>query len=151
MLLMYSCPLEWIKNSHLRNIKILFYNVLKQTFFICQCKNRQIMYSTDGFISALLQVLLLPWKPLGMLLPRVVSWLPVPQPAITVEAFDIVTVTCQGVQDYCEKSLMTETLYSFTSEHRTSLYSPCLLKISVGEIVQGIKLKVTKKVKLTLL
>lgn len=60
--------------------------------FICQCK------ANDAFISALWQVLLLPWKPLGMLLPGVVSWLPVPQPAIAVEAFDVVAVTCQDVQ-----------------------------------------------------
>lgn len=37
----------------------------------------------------------LPWEPLCMFLPRVVSWLPVPQPSIAVETFDVVTVTCQ--------------------------------------------------------
>lgn len=82
-----------------------------------------MMYSTDVFISALWQVLPLPWKPLGMFLPGVVFWLPVPQPTITVEAFDVVTVTCQGVQDYCEKSLMTESLWMCTTEHRTILLS----------------------------
>lgn len=49
-------------------------------------------------------VLLLPWKPFGMFLPGVISWLPVSQPSITVETFDIVTVTCQDEQDYCEKT-----------------------------------------------
>lgn len=62
-----------------------------------------------------------------MFLPGVVSWLPVPQPSITVEAFDIVTVTCQGVEDHCEKSLMTETLYGFTIGRRNSLYTSSVL------------------------
>lgn len=37
---------------------------------------------------------LLPWKPFGMFLPGVISWLPVPQPSIAVETFDVVTMTC---------------------------------------------------------
>lgn len=40
-----------------------------------------------------------------MLLPGVVSWLPVPQPPVAVETFDIVTVACQGKQGQCEKRL----------------------------------------------
>lgn len=36
-----------------------------------------------------------------MFLPRVVSWLPVPQPSIAVETFDIVTMT---YQDKVEKT-----------------------------------------------
>lgn len=43
-------------------------------------------------------VLLLPWKPFGMFLPGVVAWLPVPQPSVAVEAFDIVTVTCDNIR-----------------------------------------------------
>jgi len=35
----------------------------------------------------------LPWKPLGVLLPGVVSRLPVPQPAVAVEALHVVAVT----------------------------------------------------------
>lgn len=38
---------------------------------------------------------LLPWKPLGVFLPWVVSLLPVPQSPITVVAFDVVTMTCE--------------------------------------------------------
>lgn len=36
----------------------------------------------------------LPWKPLGVFLPGVVSRLPVPQSPITVVAFDVVAMTC---------------------------------------------------------
>lgn len=38
---------------------------------------------------------LLPWKPLGVLLPGVVPRLPVPQAPVTVVAFDVVAVTCE--------------------------------------------------------
>lgn len=47
----------------------------------------------------------IPGKPLGVLLPGVVSWLPVPQPPIAVETFDIVTMACQVKHGQCEKRL----------------------------------------------
>lgn len=136
MLLIYSCPRDWIKNSHLRNTNMSFYNPPKaRNAYTQKPKTWHLVFYIQGnlpiqlicldlfrfvrFFSrctfcfvclwmcqikvlescpALWQVLSLPWKPLGVLLPGVVPRLPVPQPPVAVEALDIVTVTCWDVQ-----------------------------------------------------
>ncbi len=94
--------------------------------------------------SRCIQLMRLPWKPLGMLLPGVVAWLPVPQPPIAVKAFDVVTMTCRDVQSYSE----TETLWLCTA-----LQSDKVKCGSIVRIVHWINLihKITRKGDLTLL
>lgn len=95
MLLMYSCPRDWIRNSHLRNTEMLFICII--------CKTQKCRTQGKSMRSVLL-----PWEPLGVFLPGVVSRLPVPQPSVTVEAFDVVAVTWRDAEDECDKSLTTE-------------------------------------------
>lgn len=79
MLLIYSCPLVWIKNSHLKINE----------------KHTLVWASEASMQNTMTVTRLLPWKPLGVFLPGVVSRLPVPQSPITIVAFDIVTMTCE--------------------------------------------------------
>lgn len=51
------------------------------------------MNPTDELLSFDVYQVLAPWKPLGVLHPRVVSRLPTPQSTVTAKAFDVVTVT----------------------------------------------------------
>lgn len=80
MLLIYSCPLVWIKNSHLK------------------MRNKPLRDLLQTMQRTLTGTFLLPWKPLGVFLPGVVSRLPVPQSPITVVAFDVVAVTCEDAE-----------------------------------------------------
>lgn len=78
---------EWLKPLHISRYKKKYCHGMTQKKAFSWCFN-----------ICLWNVLLLPWKPFGMFLPGVVAWLPVPQPSVAVEAFDIVTVTCDNIR-----------------------------------------------------
>lgn len=66
--------------------------------------------SCISLLETWLARVVIPGKPLGVLLPGVVSWFPVPQPPVTVETLDVVTVACQVGRGQCKKRLQDKTL-----------------------------------------